>query len=313
MDEVHQPVLAKEVVEYLVTDQAGIYVDGTVGTGGHSLAIGKKLSESGRMICLDRDPDALSVSEKRLAFLGKRLTLVKDNFCRLDQVLSRLGLRMVQGVFLDLGMSSYQIERSGRGFSFNRNEPLDMRMDPETEITAARLVNTLNHRELESLLRRYGEEKRAKSISKAIVHARRRHPIETSGQLAALIESVTPRPRGSKAIHPATRTFQALRIAVNEELQNLKVFLEKIPSLIMGGGRLAILSYHSLEDRLVKQAMVGWEKGCTCPPGFPACVCGKSALFKRIFKKPLRPGAAEVGENPRARSAKLRVAERIPS
>jgi len=307
----HQPVLIDEVVKNLVSIPDGIYVDGTAGTGGHGLAIGKSLAGKGRLICLDRDPDAVRLSIQRLAFLGNRVYVIQASFAELDGVLGDLGFKEVDGVLLDLGMSSYQLEQAGRGFSFLRNEPLDMRMDPREALTARHLVNDLSPRDLERVLRDYGEEKRAKSIVRAIVRARRKRPIETSLQLADLIKSVFPPSHRYKARHPATRTFQSLRIAVNEELRNIETFLNKIPQLMARGGRLVVLSYHSLEDRLIKHTMINWERVCRCPPDFPCCVCGKVPIFRRLFKKGLKPGPDEVGNNPRARSAKLRAAERI--
>ncbi len=308
MEYPHQPVLVHEAVEYLVPVPDGIYVDGTVGTGGHSLAIGKSLSGKGRLICLDRDPDAVSFSRKRLASLGDSASFVKASYADLDKVLEELEVETVDGVLLDLGMSSYQLEKSGRGFSFSRDEPLDMRMDPNDELTAYHLVNNLSPRDLERVLRDYGEEKRAKSIARAIIRTRTKKPIETSLQLAGVIKSAFPPSRRFNARHPATRAFQALRIAVNKELQNIEIFLDKIPFLMAKGGRLVVLSYHSLEDRLVKQAMTIWARECTCPPDFPRCVCGKVVLFRRLFKKGIRPSQKEIDENPRARSAVLRAA-----
>lgn len=311
MEYPHRPVLVHEVVKYLVSVPDGIYVDGTVGTGGHSLAIGKSLSGRGRLICLDRDPDAVSLSGERLVFLGDTVSVIRASYVDLDKVLEDLGLKDVNGVLLDLGMSSYQLEKSGRGFSFGRDEPLDMRMDPDDALTASHLVNNLSPRDLESILRGYGEERRARLIVRAIVRARRKKPIETSLQLAVVIKSVIPPSHRSNARHPATRAFQALRIAVNKELQNIDTFLSKIPLLIAKGGRLVVLSYHSLEHRLVKQAMFNWERGCTCPPDFPRCECGKVPLFRRLFKKGLKPSRGDIEENPRASSAILRAAERI--
>jgi 16S rRNA (cytosine1402-N4)-methyltransferase len=306
----HQPVLVQAVVDHLLSDRAGIYVDGTVGSGGHSEAIGRRLSEKGRLICLDRDPQAVRLSRERLSFLGPRVVVERGNYADFDRTLYHLGLRSVDGVLLDLGMSAYQLEKSGRGFSFQRDEPLDMRMDADGELTARQLVNELPEDELERILRKYGEEKRARTIARAIGKTRRRQPIETSYQLAHLIRSVSSR-RRNQTKDPATRSFQALRIAVNKELQNLEIFLAKVPFWVAKGGRVAILSYHSLEDRLIKQTMVEWEKTCTCPPGLPQCVCGKVSLFSRPFKRGLRPGRTEIAENPGARSALLRVAERV--
>lgn len=311
MEYPHQPVLVHEVVKYLISIPDGTYVDGTVGTGGHSQAVGKRLSGKGRLICLDTDPDAISTSKKRMAFLGDNVRIMKANYADIDKVLAALGCKAIDGVLLDLGMSSYQLEKSGRGFSFSRNEPLDMRMDPENELTALHLVNNLETRDLERIFKDYGEERRAKLIARAIVRARLKSPIETSSRLAAVVKSAFSPSHGSWARHPATRTFQALRIAVNRELQNLETFLNKIPLLMAKGGRLVVLSYHSLEDRLVKQTMVNWEKPCTCPPEFPRCVCGKVPLFRRLFKKGLKPSGTEIKNNRRARSAILRVAERV--
>ena len=300
-----------EVVKYLVSIPDGIYVDGTVGSGGHSQAIGKRLLGKGRLICLDRDPDAVTASKKRLTFLGDRALVMRASYTDLDNVLKDQGCKVANGVLLDLGMSSYQLEKSGRGFSFSRNEPLDMRMDPNGRLTAFDLVNNLSPGDLEHILKDYGEEKKAKSIARAIVRARLKSPIETSSHLAAVVKSVFAPSRRAKARHPATRTFQALRIAVNRELENLKAFLNKIPMLMAKGGRLVVISYHSLEDRLVKQTMVNWERPCTCPPEFPQCVCGKVQLFRGLLKKGLKPSEAEIENNPRARSAVLRAAERV--
>ncbi|MBN1276682.1 MAG: 16S rRNA (cytosine(1402)-N(4))-methyltransferase RsmH [Deltaproteobacteria bacterium] len=308
----HIPVLVEEVLKYLAPVQEGILVDGTVGSGGHSEAICEKLGSKGRLICLDRDPEAVRLSKKRLALTGKQVSVIKASYAELDNVLKDLGIKKVHGVLLDLGTSSYQIEGSGRGFSFGRDEPLDMRMDPEDLLTAGHIVNTMSARDLEMILKEYGEERRAKSISRAIVRARKIRPIETSLQLASLIKSSFP-PSRYKTKHPATLSFQALRIAVNKELENIEIFLDMIPSLIAEGGRLVVLSYHSLEDRLVKRAMSSWEKVCTCPPDFPTCVCGRDPLFKCLTRRALKPSQEEIELNPRARSAKLRAAERIQS
>jgi len=306
----HTPVLVEEVVKRLIHIPEGTYVDGTAGVGGHSEAILERLAGRGRLICLDRDPDAVHLCRRRLAAFYN-VCVIRANFAELDEVLKDLSLKRVEGVLLDLGMSSYQLEKSGRGFSFSRGEPLDMRMNPENELTAGHFVNELPAQDLEEILRAYGEEKRARSIVKAIVHAREKGPIETASQLASVIDAAYPRPRQHRFKHPATQTFQAIRIAVNRELHNLDAFLDKIPSLLTHGGRLVVLSYHSLEDRRVKQAMVGWEQTCTCPPDFPRCVCGKAPLFRRLFKKGLKPGQKELENNPRARSAIMRAAERV--
>lgn len=311
MEYLHTPVLVKEVVKYLVHDPEGVYVDGTAGTGGHSAAILKRLAGRGRLICLDRDPDAVRLSKKRLATSGDKVCVIQANFADLDGVFKTLGIRKIEGVLLDLGMSSYQLEKSGRGFSFSRGEPLDMRMNPDNDLVASHLVNDIPPKDLEQILRDYGEEKNAKSIVRAIIRERAKGPIETSSQLAGLIDAVSPKSRRYRTRHPATRTFQALRIAVNKELQNLDTFLNKIPSLMALNGRLVVLSYHSLEDRRVKRTMNEWEKPCSCPPDFPHCVCGKVPLFRRLFKKGLKPSQEEIDKNPRARSAIMRAAERV--
>jgi len=311
LEYLHAPVLVKEALKYLVHDPEGVYVDGTAGTGGHSVAILERLAGRGRLICLDRDPDAVSLSKKRLATPGDKVCVIKANFADLDEVFKDLGLMEAEGVLLDLGMSSYQLEKSGRGFSFSRGEPLDMRMNPDNTLTASYLVNNIPPKDLEQILRDYGEEKNARSIVSAIISERAKGSIETSSQLAGLIDAVSPKSRRYRARHPATRTFQALRIAVNKELHNLDTFLNKIPSLMALNGRLVVLSYHSLEDRRVKRTMFEWEKPCSCPPDFPHCVCGKVPLFRRLFKKGLKPSQEEIDKNPRARSAIMRAAERV--
>lgn len=311
MEYPHQPVLVQEVVRDLIKAVDGIYVDGTVGSGGHSKAIGEKISSRGRLICLDRDSEAVRLSRERLSPLGEKVTVLKGNYAELIQVLKGLSIDRVNGIFLDLGMSSHQLEKSGRGFSFTRDERLDMRMDLDDKLTAHHMINTLSPRELEKILRDYGEEKRARKIVKSIDRERRKGPIDSSLHLADLIQAAIPVSRRPRARHPATRTFQALRIAVNRELENLKALLDRVPPLLNDGGRLVIISYHSLEDRMVKQAIMNWERGCTCPPDLPYCRCGNVPLFKRVHKKGTKPARREVEMNPRARSATLRAAERI--
>jgi 16S rRNA (cytosine1402-N4)-methyltransferase len=311
LEYLHRPVLVSKVLRDLITLSDGVYVDGTVGNGGHSTTIWEKIAGKGHLICLNRDSEAIKVSMARLSPHGERVHLVKANYSELDEVLQGLGFEKVNGVFLDLGMSSYQIERSNRGFSFGRDEPLDMRMDLDDAVTAHQLINKLPLKQLEKILRDYGEEKRARKIARSIEKERGKRSIDSSLQLANLIRSVLPPSRGPGVRHPATRSFQALRIAVNRELENLKTFLDKVPALIAKGGRLVVLSYHSLEDRLVKQAIMNWEKGCSCPPDLPRCACGKFPLFKRMHKKGVKPDQREIEGNPRARSATLRSAERI--
>ncbi len=309
MDYPHQPVLVHEVSRVLITLAEGVYVDGTAGSGGHSAELAGRLKGPGRLICLDRDPEAVAASRRRLAAHGERVDVRHGNYAHLDSILGELGVRQVQGILLDLGMSSGQLEESGRGFSFMRDEPLDMRMDPDNGTTAKDLVNRLSQAELERLLRIYGEEKRARGIARAVVTARKKGPIETSCQLAAIVQAAAP--HRSKARHPATRSFQALRIATNRELEHLAGFLAKAPALIGQGGRLVVIAYHSLEDRMVKRAMQDWESGCSCAPGLPVCGCGKVPRFRRPFKRSVCPGPEEIQRNPRARSARMRVAERL--
>ncbi len=311
MEYSHQPVLLQEVTELLVKNPDGVYVDGTVGNGGHSEVIGKKISPKGRLICLDRDSEAVRISKERLSPLSERLRLFKANYVELPEVLKRLGIERVDGILLDLGLSSHQLELSGRGFSFSRDEPLDMRMDTDNELTAHEAINTFSSNHLVRILRDYGEEKWAKRIVKTIEEKRKRRPIKSSLELANLVKNAVPASHHSKTKHPGTRTFQALRIAVNKELENLRTFLDMVPSLMNKGGRFVVLSYHSLEDRMVKQAMVDWERQCTCPPDFPKCVCGKDSIFRRLNKRGIKPTPQEIRMNPRARSATLRGAERI--
>ena len=306
------PVLLQETVHYLNLKPEGIYVDGTVGSGGHSLEILSHLPEKSHLIGLDRDPDAIRLSQERLSS-NHSLHLIQANFVDLDRVMQDLAIDKIDGILLDLGMSSYQIEQSGRGFSFNREEPLDMRMNPDHKPTGEHLINSLSAESLQALLWEYGEERRAKTLARAVVRAREITPIKTATQLAKIIEAATPKSHQPWKRHPATKTFQALRIAINKEMENLESFLHKIPMLIAAGGRLVVISYHSLEDRQVKKAMVHWEKSCTCPPDFPVCVCDKSPSFKRVFKKGRKPEEAEIHNNPRARSAIMRVAERMSS
>jgi len=282
-----------------------------VGTGGHSLSICKKLSSKGHLICLDRDPEAVKLSSKRLALQTIRVDVIQANYADLDIILKEKNIPKVDGVFLDLGMSTFQLENSGRGFSFKADEPLDMRMNPYDRKTAFDLVNKKSQEKIAWILKNYGEEKKAKLIAGSIAQARKKQPIKTSLQLANIIAEVIPNTYSSRKRHPATKSFQALRIAVNQELNNFQTFLSKIPLLMAQEGRVVILSYHSLEDRFGKKAMATWERPCTCPPDFPRCVCGKRPLFKRLLKKGIKAENIEIAENPKARSAILRAAERI--
>lgn len=309
----HVPVLADEVASILLWKDDGVYVDATAGSGGHSELIARSLSGEGRLISIDRDPCAVEMVAARLAFLGQRAVVIQGNYSELPGILSGSGMERVDGVLLDLGMSSYQLDASGRGFSIAADEPLDMRMDPSRGTTARDLVNSLPCRDIEKILRDYGEERRAGRIARAICRAREKRAVETSLELSSLIASVFPPSSRFKARHPAIRSFQALRIAVNDELGNLARFLEVVPSLLSDSGRLVVLAYHSLEDRLVKRAISGWEEGCRCPPGLPVCACGFKPLFRRLNRRGIRARQEETYRNPRARSAVLRAARRVLS
>jgi 16S rRNA (cytosine1402-N4)-methyltransferase len=313
MEYPHKPVMVEEVVQLLITRKEGVYVDGTTGSGGHSEAILKGLDQNGRLLCLDRDPDAIEITRKRLDSGGykDKYSIIKLNFADMDIALKEAGIRGVDGIFLDLGMSSYQLDQSGRGFSFNRDEPLDMRMDTESGKNATELINELSAQEIDSALKRYGEEHLSWAIARTIVKERSKAPIVTSGRFAEIVRSHFPVFERNRKKDPATRAFQALRILTNNEMENLSVILEKAPDLLNKGGRILFLTYHSLEDRLVKRAMADWENTCTCPSDLPICVCNKKQRLIRLNKKGMLPQQEEIAENPRARSARLRGAERI--
>jgi len=307
----HQPVMVDEVIQYLITIPDGIYVDGTVGTGGHSLEIYKRIAHKGTLICLDIDSSSIHLAKERLSAFGDRIKIIKESYVAIDKVLKRIGIDKVNGILLDLGVSSYQLESSGRGFSFVTDEPLDMRMDEDRGAGASELVNTLSMERLQELLWVYAQERWAKLIARTIVRERQKRPITSSRQLALLIETTVPAKHRPRKRHPATKTFQALRIAVNKELQNVADFLEKCPSLLVQGGRAVVISYHSLEDRLVKQAFHQKGKDTMSPRKLPVFPDTTLPLMKALTKKGLRPNQMEVNVNPRARSAIMRVAERI--
>ena len=305
----HKPVLLDAVTASIITDPCGIYVDCTAGSGGHSEAILKKLTSEGKLLCLDQDPGAIAFIKERFATLNDQVRIIRSPFADLPGVLVLLGIKKVNGILMDLGMSSWQIDFSGRGFSFMRNEPLDMRMNPENKISARDLLENIPERELSNLIKKYGEEKRAKYIAKAIAKERHIRPIETTEHLRNIIEAIIPYRINGK--NPATKTFQAIRIAVNNELEQLEKMLSRVPDLLIRGGRIAVLSYHSLEDRLVKQTMIEWEHGCTCPKNLAKCLCGFTAKMKRIFLKGIKPDSDEIKKNSRSRSAVLRVSEKL--
>jgi 16S rRNA (cytosine1402-N4)-methyltransferase len=308
---IHQSVLSEEVVSYLITRPEGVYVDATLGMGGHTKSILDHTHSRSLVIGLDVDEEAITISRERLSAYNGHVIYRNSNFSDIDKVLDGLDIREVDGILADLGMSSYQIETSERGFSFMREEPLDMRMDPRLRFTAYDLVNEMTMDEISRVLRMYGEEKWSKRIAKRIVETRKDSPIKTSAELARVVSQAIPKKFHPARIHPATKTFQALRIAVNNELENIKEFIGKAVSRLRPGGRLVIISFHSLEDRLVKSSFLRMSSPCICPPGMPECGCGRKRTLKIITRTPIVPGEEEILNNPRARSAKMRVGERV--
>lgn len=305
---VHKPVLFTETIDSLAIRPEGTYIDGTAGGGGHSEAILQHLN-GGRLLSIDQDPDAIAACTARLSSYPGWM-IRRGNFSNMDKLAASCGITQVDGVLLDIGVSSYQLDTPERGFSYHTDAPLDMRMSQEGP-TAADLVNTLSWQQLADIIRRYGEDKSAARIAKAIVEAREQEPIQTTLQLADIIRNAVPAAVRRAEGHPARKTFQALRIAVNGELDRLSEGLEAAFSLLKTGGRLAVITFHSLEDRIVKQKMNEWCTGCTCPPDFPVCVCGKEPRAELVYKKGLAPTEQEIQENPRARSARLRVCTKL--
>lgn len=307
----HVSVLLRECIEALQIKPNGIYVDCTTGGGGHSLEIAKRLTDGGRLIAIDRDEDALRAAGKRLADFADRVTFVHSNYAMLQSVLADLGIPGVDGVLADLGVSSYQLDTAGRGFSYMQDAPLDMRMDREQPLRAYDVVNTYSEEELRRILYDFGEEKFARNIAANIVKKRSERPIETTLELAELVKASMPKTAREGGHHPAKRTFQAIRIEVNSELSSIPPALDAAVHALNPGGRIAVITFHSLEDRLVKQKFAALSSGCTCPREFPVCVCGKKPVVRVITKKPVTAGEDELEVNPRSRSAKLRVAEKI--
>ena len=299
-----------ECLEALAIKPDGIYLDGTLGRAGHSLEIVKRLT-TGRLIGIDRDETAIAAAQERLADYADRVTLVHSNFDRVGEILDELGIDGADGMLFDLGVSSPQLDDAGRGFSYRHDAPLDMRMDRTAALCAREVVNEWPYEELRRILFAYGEERYAPLIAKHIVQKREEAPIETTLQLAEIIKAAMPPSALREKQHPAKRSFQAIRIAVNGELVALPPMLEAAADKLHTGGRLAVISFHSLEDRVIKQTMQALATGCTCPPNFPVCVCGKKPKMKLISRKPIVSGEAELAYNPRARSAKLRVAEKL--
>ncbi len=307
----HTSVLLEECIENLNIKADGIYVDGTLGGGGHAAEICKRLSEQGTLIGIDRDRDALKAAEERLAEFRCRKLFVQSNYSDIKQVLQQLEIKRIDGALLDLGVSSFQLDNSQRGFSYMHDAPLDMRMSQDDEFSAYDVVNGYNQKELARIISRYGEEKWAARIASFIVNGRKNGPIETTQQLVELIKSAIPAKARREGPHPAKRTFQAIRIEVNDELGQLETAVDDFCDVLAKEGRLCIISFHSLEDRIVKEIFARRADPCTCPPEFPVCVCGKIADIRKISKKPILPSAEELEENPRSRSAKLRVCEKI--
>lgn len=307
----HKSVLLNEVLEQLQIRPHGIYVDGTLGGGGHSFEICRRLT-TGRLIGIDQDADAIEAATRRLQDFSDKVTIVRSNYAQMRQVLEQLSIDKVDGILLDLGVSSFQLDTPERGFTYRQEDaPLDMRMDDRNRMTAGEIVNTYSESELFRIIRDYGEDRFAKNIARHIVRQRQKSPIETTGQLNEVIRAAIPGKVRATGGHPSKRTYQALRIELNHELDVLRDHLDEMIELLSDGGRICVITFHSLEDRIVKSTFKKNENPCTCPPDFPVCVCGKKPGGKVITRKPILPGERELEENPRAASAKLRVFEKI--
>ena len=306
----HISVLLNECIDNLNIRPDGIYVDGTMGGGGHSLEIAKRLT-TGRLICIDQDPNAHEAAGKRLAEYKDRITFVRDNFGNIADILDSLGIEKIDGMLLDIGVSSHQLDEAERGFSYQQDAPLDMRMNPDRPFSAYDVVNGYDEDELDRVIFTYGEERWARRIAQFIVKERENKPIETTGELVDIIKKAVPKGARKDGPHPAKRTFQAIRIEVNGELEVLQRAIDDVAARLAVGGRLCIITFHSLEDRIVKEAFRKQENPCICPPEMPVCVCGKKPLGRVITRKPILPSKEELEENPRSRSAKLRVLEGV--
>ena len=311
MDFAHVPVMLGECLDGLKIKADGVYVDGTVGGGGHSSEIVKRLSDKGRLICFDKDEDALKASGARLADFKDRVTFVHDDYKNMPERLNEMGVGKVDGILLDLGVSSYQLDNAERGFSYMKDAPLDMRMDRSQRVSAYEVVNTYGEDEIAKILFDYGEEKLARAIARKIVNRRIEKPIETTLELAKIVEDTYPAKTRWKYGHPAKRTFQAIRIEVNDELSSLGEAITAMARRLENGGRMAVITFHSLEDRIVKTAFKELSLACTCPPDFPVCVCGKVQEVELVNKKPIVASEKELDENPRSQSAKLRIVEKL--
>ena len=306
----HKSVLLNETIEGLKIKPDGIYVDGTLGGGGHSFEIAARLNEKGRLVGIDQDEAAIEAAGNRLSEFGSRVTIVRSNYRNTKSVLASLGITGIDGMMLDLGVSSYQLDTEERGFSYRFDTPLDMRMDQRQSLTAKSIVNEYSETELFHVIRDYGEDKFAKNIARHIVKARETKTIETTGELNEIIRAAIPAKMRAEGGHPSKRTFQAIRIECNRELEVLKESLDELIGLLNPGGRLCIITFHSLEDRIVKTAFKRAENPCTCPPNFPVCVCGRTSLGRVVSSKPILPGEEELLENARSKSAKLRIFEK---
>lgn len=307
----HKSVLLEETIRNLKVKPDGIYVDGTLGGGGHAYEVCRQLSAKGSLIGIDQDEAAIEAAGERLQEFGDRVTIIRSNYCNMKKELQKIGISSVDGIVLDLGVSSYQLDNAERGFTYREDVPLDMRMDQRGSRTARDIVNTYTENELYRVLRDYGEEKFAKKIARNICTARTDKPIETTGELIELIKQSIPMKMRAVGGHPAKKTFQAIRIELNQELEVLRNSLDDMIELLNDGGRICIITFHSLEDRIVKTIFKRNENPCTCPPDFPVCVCGKMSMGKVITRKPILPNEEEIAENKRSKSAKLRVFERI--
>ena len=306
----HYSVMLKETIEELKVKSDGIYVDGTLGGGGHAYEVCKRLSDVGHFYGIDQDAAAIAAASQRLSEFGNRVTIIRSNYCEMCKELRDRGVTGVDGIVLDLGVSSYQLDEADRGFTYREDVALDMRMDQRQEKTARDIVNGYSEMDLYRIIRDYGEDKFAKNIAKHIVQARERQPIETTGELVEIIKAAIPAKIRMQKGHPAKQTFQAIRIELNRELEVLRDSLDDMIDFLNPGGRLCIITFHSLEDRIVKNAFRKNEHPCTCPPDFPVCVCGKTPKGKVVTRKPILPGEGELEENSRSKSAKLRVFER---
>lgn len=306
----HKSVLLEETIDSLVIKPDGIYVDGTLGGGGHAFEVCRRLGDKGRLIGIDQDADAISAASERLSEFRDKVTIVRNNYENIAAVLAGLGIDRVDGIYLDLGVSSYQLDTVERGFTYREDAPLDMRMDQRNSQTAADIVNTYSESDLYRIIRDYGEDRFAKNIAKHIVRVRQEKPFETTGELIEVIKAAIPAKVRATGGHPAKRTFQALRIELNHELDVLNRSIDTMTELLNPGGRLSIITFHSLEDRIVKTRFRTNENPCICPPGFPVCMCGKKSKGVVITRKPIAPAEEEIEANKRAKSSKLRVFER---